>query len=101
MVLSNVILILSLFHYRSLGCPIRIKKKVAELQNECLRQEEVSILEEEMKNYLVFYKNTVIPQLKEDETELLTQLGEDQLFTYGNFVVGSFLVHCSPTELWC
>lgn len=79
-------------HDRSLGYPIRIKKKVAELEKECLRQEEeFAILEEEMRNYLVFYKNTIIPPLKDDEAELMTQLGEDltafilRYFCYGLF----------------
>lgn len=63
----------------SIGYPIRIKKKVAEQQNECMRhEEEISILEKEMKNFLVFYKTTIIARLKESETELLVKLNNGE-----------------------
>ena len=70
-------------------CPIRIKKKVAELKNECFRhEEEISILENEMKNFLIFYKNIIIPQLKENQTKLL-----DKLST-GEFTANISLLLC-------
>ena len=47
------------FHYT--GYPIRIKKKIAELENECTRyEEEIGILEKEMKNFIKYYRNNVI-----------------------------------------
>ncbi len=57
------------------GYPTRVKKKIAELENECNRyEEEISILEKEMKNFIKYYRNNVIRRLKEDEANLLPQL---------------------------
>ena len=57
------------------GYPTRVKKKIAELENECNRyEEEISILEKEMKNFIKYYGNNVIRRLKEDEANLLPQL---------------------------
>ena len=57
------------------GYPTRVKKKIAELENECNRyEEEISILEKEMKNFIKYYRNNVIRHLKEDEANLLPQL---------------------------
>ena len=58
-----------------LGYPIRVKKKIAELENECTRyEEEIGILENEMKKFIKYYRNNVIRRLEENEANLLPHL---------------------------
>ncbi|XP_028406811.1 uncharacterized protein LOC114529255 [Dendronephthya gigantea] len=59
--------------------PIRVKKKIAELENECTRyEEEIGILEKEMKHFIEYYRNNVVRRLKENEAILLAQLTSDK-----------------------
>ena len=61
------------------GYPIRVKKKIAEVENECTRcEEKTGILKMEMKNFIRYYRNNVIRRLKE-EVKLLPQLNNVEL----------------------
>jgi ribonucleotide reductase beta subunit family protein with ferritin-like domain len=65
--------------FSAAGYPIRVKKKIAELENECTRyEEEIGILETEMKNFIKYYRNNVIRRIKAEEAKLLPHLNNGE-----------------------